>query len=40
MQVWFSHCPALHVEKDVVELEKAFEGTGKTAFVGCEEQAD
>lgn len=30
----------LHVEKDLVELEKASEGTGKTAFKGFEEQAD
>lgn len=40
VQVWFSHCPPPHVEKDVVKREKAFEGTGKTAFMGCEEQAD
>jgi len=40
VQVWLSHCPPPHIERDVVELEKAFESTVKTAFVGCEEQAD
>lgn len=37
--------PLLHIEKDAekkkdVELEKAFEGTGKSAVIGCEEQVD